>query len=59
VNVRSADATVLTNSDIHAHNTFTQRDVVVPKTQVVELKGTPMRFSFPPASVTRLGMTLV
>jgi alpha-L-arabinofuranosidase len=59
VNVHSADATVLTNSDIRAHNTFTQRDVVVPKTQVVELKGTPMRFSFPPASVTKLGMTLV
>jgi alpha-L-arabinofuranosidase len=57
--IRSATAMVLTSSDIHAHNTFTRRDVVVPKAQVVDLKGTPMRFSFPPASVTRLGMTLV
>jgi alpha-N-arabinofuranosidase len=57
--IRSAAATVLTNADIHAHNTFAQRDVVTLRNQVVETKATPLRFSVPPASVTRLELTLV
>ena len=30
---------MLANADIHAHNTFEHRDVVVPKTAAVEIKG--------------------
>ena len=56
--IRSATATVLTNSDIHAHNTFAERKAVVPANSTVEIKGTPVRYGFPPASVTRLVMTL-
>ena len=56
--IRSAAATVLTHSDIHAHNTFAQRDVVVPANSTAEIKGTLARIGCPPASVTRLVMTL-
>jgi alpha-N-arabinofuranosidase len=55
---RTASATVLTHSDIHAHNTFTQRDVVVPRTEPLDLKGATPKCSFMPASVTRLLLSL-
>jgi len=53
--IRSGSATVLTHSDIHAHNTFEQRNAVVPQTKPMDASG---RFTFPPASVTRLTLTL-
>lgn len=56
--IRSATATVLANSDIHARNTFVQREAVTPRNQAIEWKGAPMRFVFPPASVTKIVMTL-
>jgi len=56
--VRTASASVLAHSDIRAHNTFAQRDVVVPRTQTLELKGATALFRFPPASVTRLLLNL-
>lgn len=56
--IRSAAATVLTHTDIHAHNTFAERDVVAPKTQTLEVKGAPAKFVFPPASVTKLTLSL-
>lgn len=56
--IRSATATVLANLDIHAHNTFVQREAVTPRNQAIEWKGAPMRFVFPPASVTKIVMTL-
>lgn len=56
--IRKASATVLTHSDIHAHNTFTERDAVVPRTQTLELRGASIIFGFPPASVTKLLLTL-
>jgi len=56
--IRSATATVLANSDIHAHNTFVQRDAVTPRNQAIEWKGAPLRFVFPPASVTKIVITL-
>jgi alpha-N-arabinofuranosidase len=56
--IASAEATVLTADDIHAHNTFEQRDAVVPKTQRVEMKNGTLSFRFPAASVTRLDLQL-
>ncbi len=57
--VQSGEATVLTASDIHAHNTFEQRDVVAPKTQRIEIKGDALSFRFPAASVTKLELQLI
>ncbi len=55
---KSGSATVLTNSDIHAHNTFDQTHVVVPQTKPVEAMGRTINYIFPPASVTKLALTL-
>jgi alpha-N-arabinofuranosidase len=54
----TGSATVLTNSDIHAHNTFEQRHVVVPETKTLEINGPTLHYTFPPASVTKLALTL-
>jgi alpha-N-arabinofuranosidase len=56
--ITSATAMVLTNSDIHAHNTFAEKNLVVPRTQSVESNGDALTFSFPPASVTKLTLQL-
>ena len=56
--LRSGSATVLTNSDIHAHNTFEHRDVVAPQTKILDIKGRALTHVFPPASVTKLALTL-
>jgi alpha-N-arabinofuranosidase len=56
--IKSGSATVLTNSDIHAHNTFDQRNVVVPETKTLEITGKTLNHAFPPASVTKLALTL-
>jgi alpha-N-arabinofuranosidase len=56
--LRSGSATTLTHSDIHAHNTFEQRDVVAPQTKTLDFKGRGLAYSFPPASVTKLVLTL-
>ena len=56
--LKAGSATVLTNSDIHAHNTFAQKNVVVPETRNVEIKGAALNYIFPPASVTKLSLTL-
>jgi alpha-L-arabinofuranosidase len=55
---KSAAATVLTHSDLHAHNTFAERNVVVPKTQNADATGGTLIFRFPPASVTKLALQL-
>jgi alpha-L-arabinofuranosidase len=55
---KSGSATVLTNSDIHAHNTFEDRKVVVPETKSMEVSGRSANYSFPPGSVTKLSFTL-
>jgi alpha-N-arabinofuranosidase len=57
--LNSGSATELTNSDIHAHNTFEQKHVVVPATKAVEISGGALHYTFPPASVTKLAVTLV
>lgn len=51
----SATATVLTASDIHAHNTFDQPQAVVPRSRELKEAGI---FTFPPASVTGLRFQL-
>ncbi len=56
--LRSGSATTLTHSDIHGRNSFAERDVISPKTSVVDFKGKALTYSFPPASVTRLALTL-
>jgi alpha-L-arabinofuranosidase len=56
--ITSATAMVLTNSDIHAHNTFAEKNLVMPRTQSVESNGDALAFSFPPASVTKLALRL-
>jgi alpha-N-arabinofuranosidase len=56
--VKSGSSTVLTASDIHAHNTFDQKEAVVPRSKAMEMKGESLHFTFPPASVTKLELTL-
>jgi alpha-N-arabinofuranosidase len=56
--IQSGSATTLTNSDIHAHNTFEHRDVVVPQRKGLEIKGKMLNYIFPAASVTKLELSL-
>ncbi len=55
---RSATATTLTHADIHAHNVFEQREVVKPQARNVDAGSKTLRHTFPPASVTKLELTL-
>jgi alpha-N-arabinofuranosidase len=55
--VRSGSVTTLTHSDIHAHNTFDRRDVVMPQTSELKIAG-PLVLTFPPASVTAVNVEL-
>jgi len=45
---------VLAGPDIHAYNSFQQRDVVVPQTSELKVAGGRLVMTFPPASVTTL-----
>ena len=56
--IQSGSATTLTSSDIHAHNTFEYRDVVVPQSKALEIKGKMLNYTFPAASVTKLELSL-
>jgi alpha-N-arabinofuranosidase len=56
--IQSARARTLTSSDIHAHNTFDNPRGLEPKDVEAGLKGTTLVFRFPPASVTRLQISL-
>jgi alpha-L-arabinofuranosidase len=55
---QSATATVLSNSDIHAHNTFDSPDAVRPQSASTQLSGSSFEYTFPPASVTALEISL-
>jgi alpha-N-arabinofuranosidase len=55
--VKSAHGTVLTNRDIHAHNTFEQPNSVVPQTTDIKVAA-PLAFTFPAASVSALRLDL-
>jgi len=56
--VRSANMTFLRHADIHAHNTFEQRDVIVPQTKPLSLNSGSLVVEFPPASVNVLNIQL-
>ena len=56
--LKSGTATTLTSSDMHAHNTFEQREVVTPQTRALDFQRGDLAYSFPPASVTRLTLAL-
>jgi alpha-L-arabinofuranosidase len=58
-NLKSGIATTLTHSDLHAHNTFDQRVVVTPQTKTLDFQRRDLTYSFPPASVTKLTLSLV
>jgi alpha-N-arabinofuranosidase len=55
---KSAQVTVLTAPDIHAHNDFDHPDAVVPKTAPAGVSGSRFTWTFPPASVTKLEIEL-
>jgi alpha-N-arabinofuranosidase len=57
--MKSGSATTLANSDIHAHNTFEQREVVQPQTKSLTMQGGKLTYTFPAASVTKLSLTLI
>jgi alpha-L-arabinofuranosidase len=56
--IKSGTATTLTNSDMHAHNTFDQREVITPQTKALDFQRGDLAYSFLPASVTRLTLAL-
>jgi alpha-N-arabinofuranosidase len=57
--IQSGTATALTNADIHAHNSFAERNAVMPQTKSIEIKGKLLTLSIPPASVTKLRLALM
>jgi alpha-N-arabinofuranosidase len=56
--LKSGTATTLTHSDIHAHNTFDRREIVTPQTKPLDVRGGDLIYSFAPASITRLTLSL-
>jgi alpha-N-arabinofuranosidase len=55
----SAQARVLAEADIRAHNTFENPKTVEPRNEQVAINSGAISFRFPPASVTRLQIGLV
>jgi alpha-N-arabinofuranosidase len=55
---RSVKAVVLAAPDAHAHNSFQAPRAVEPKEQSATLQGSTLVHRFPPASVTKLEITL-
>jgi alpha-L-arabinofuranosidase len=57
--IKSRTATVLTNSDLHAHNTFDRPNAVSPKAKEMLSTGEAITtVQFPAASITKLVLTL-
>ena len=54
--ITAARATVLSSSDIHAHNTFDSPNALEPKEDNAIKAGSPLHYTFAPASVTRLDL---
>lgn len=57
--ISSAQAKVLSASDVHAHNTFENPRALEPREEKVTVKNGALIFSFAPASVTRLQLNLI
>lgn len=56
--IESGTRTVLTNSDLHAHNSFDQRNAVTPQAKTLQSTGKVLTFEIPPASVTKLELSV-
>jgi alpha-N-arabinofuranosidase len=56
--IREASMRFLSHADMHAHNTFEQSDVVVPKTKPLSFSEGSLVVEFPPASVAALTIQL-
>lgn len=56
--IKSGRATVLTNSDLHAHNTFDQKNVVTPQVKDLQSTGSVLTVQIASASVTKLELSL-
>jgi alpha-N-arabinofuranosidase len=54
----SGRATILSNADMHAHNTFDSPEAVRPRSEEWGPSGRNVHYTFPPASVTLLQITL-
>jgi alpha-N-arabinofuranosidase len=58
-NVKEVGVTTLTAKDIRAHNSFENPRAIEPQSLQATAKGRTLVYSFAPASVTRLQITLV
>ena len=56
--IKSASVSTLSDSDIHAHNTFDHPNTVVPQAKELRLAGRVADVTVPPASVTKLELLL-
>jgi alpha-N-arabinofuranosidase len=56
--IKEASMNFLSNADIHAHNTFDQREVVVPQTKRLSATEGNFVVEFLPASVVALNIQL-
>ena len=56
--VKNANMTLLSHSDIHAHNTFEQPDTVISQTKPLSLNAGSLVVEFPPACVVALNIQL-
>ena len=56
--VKEARISWISDSDIHAHNTFEQRNLVVPQTKSLGVSVGALVVEFPPASVAALNVQL-
>ncbi|MGC2169766.1 MAG: alpha-L-arabinofuranosidase C-terminal domain-containing protein, partial [Candidatus Sulfotelmatobacter sp.] len=56
--IKSGTMTVLTNSDLHARNTFDQPLQVTPQVKDLPSAGKALTIQIPPASVTKLELNL-
>jgi alpha-N-arabinofuranosidase len=56
--IKSGTTTALTNSDLHAHNSFDQRNEVTPQVKDLPSTGRVLTIQIPPASVTKLELGL-
>ena len=56
--IGGAQATVLSSTDLHAHNSFEQPRALVPRSAPVTVRSGSIRYEFAAASVTRLQLTI-
>jgi alpha-N-arabinofuranosidase len=56
--IKSGTITVLTNPDLHAHNSFDQRNAVTAQVKDLQSTGRVLTLEIPPASVSKLELSL-